>query len=568
MLTIEEEQSLIAHVIAVSVYGFPVTAHDMRFIVKAYLDKRGKKVKCFKDNFPGKDWVTSFLDRHRQVLVNRVARNISVSRAAVNHEIINNFFDHLEREVENVPPSNIWNYDETNLGDDPGATKVLIRRGTKYPEQIRNATKACTSLMICGNAAGEIAPVYVVYKSENLWQSWTENGPENCRYNRTKSGWFDYQCFEDWFNNTMLPILRRQDGKKILIGDNLSSHLNIEVIRRCEKYNISFIALPPNATHLVQPLDVAFFRPMKGKWREILHAWKDTTFGSRCGTIPKDMFPRLLKQLMDAINERLVDILPAGFRKTGIYPLNRAEVLSRMPEEIMDNQGTAIKEALGNSFLEQIQKKRDSTTALRQCQRRKKVNVPPGRSISAADVAAGTASKPEPKKSILKHKNSPLQSDPVPSTSNQPMPSTSRHSEIKEHSNKKLRGKSRDSDSETSEDSVAVTYRESDMSPMSEFDNIDDDTNAAVAKDDQNPKIGHYAIIQYEGSLFPGVITKICDDGVTVSAMEKCGAHWKWPERKDELVYEFCDIIQPKINTPTQISRREIFRIPEMDVYI
>lgn len=154
--------------IAVSVYGFPVTAHDLRFIVKAYLDKRGKNIKCFKGNFPGKEWVASFLNRHKQVLVNRIARNISVSRAAVNHEIINNFFDHLERELENVPPSAIWNYDETNLGDDPGATKVLIRRGTKYPEQIRNATKACTSLMIAENAAGEIAPVYVVYKSENL----------------------------------------------------------------------------------------------------------------------------------------------------------------------------------------------------------------------------------------------------------------------------------------------------------------------------------------------------------------------------------------------------------------
>lgn len=129
----EEEQSLISHVIAVSLFGFPVTAHDLRFIVKAYLNKRGKQVKCFKDNFPGKEWVTSFLRRHKDVLVNRIARNISVSRAAVNHEVINNFFHNLERELDNVPPSNIWNYDETNLGDDPGSTKVLIRRGTKYP---------------------------------------------------------------------------------------------------------------------------------------------------------------------------------------------------------------------------------------------------------------------------------------------------------------------------------------------------------------------------------------------------------------------------------------------------
>lgn len=38
--------------------------------------------------------------------------------------------------------------------------------------------------------------------------------------------------------------------------------------------------------------------------------------------------------------------------------------------------------------------------------------------------------------------------------------------------------------------------------------------------------------------------------------------------RKDELVYELSDIIQTKINAPIQISRREIFRVSEMDIYM
>lgn len=64
----------------------------------------------------------------------------------------------------------------------------------------------------------------------------------------------------------MLPILRRQEGTKVLIGDNLSSHISLDVLRACEENSIKFIALPPNATHLLQPLDVAYFRPMKVKW--------------------------------------------------------------------------------------------------------------------------------------------------------------------------------------------------------------------------------------------------------------------------------------------------------------
>lgn len=31
----------------------------------------------------------------------------------------------------------IYNYDGTNLGDDPGKKNVLTKRGTKYPETLR-----------------------------------------------------------------------------------------------------------------------------------------------------------------------------------------------------------------------------------------------------------------------------------------------------------------------------------------------------------------------------------------------------------------------------------------------
>ncbi|CAH1981970.1 unnamed protein product [Acanthoscelides obtectus] len=86
---------------------------------------------------PGCDWVKSFLKRHPQ-LSQRIAQNISHARAATDEEIINNFFDNLEVELEGIPASNIWNYDETNLVDHPGQTKIVTKRGTKYPERIRN----------------------------------------------------------------------------------------------------------------------------------------------------------------------------------------------------------------------------------------------------------------------------------------------------------------------------------------------------------------------------------------------------------------------------------------------
>lgn len=60
----------------------------------------------------------------------------------------------------------------------------------------------------------------------------------------------------------------------VLIGDNLSSQIQQEVIIECEKSQISFVCLPKNSTHLTQLLDVGFFRPLKQAWRRTLDKWK------------------------------------------------------------------------------------------------------------------------------------------------------------------------------------------------------------------------------------------------------------------------------------------------------
>lgn len=129
--------------------------------------------------------------------------------------------------------------------------------------------------MMAGSATGELLPPFVVYKSTRLWSTWVEGGPPGTRYANTPSGWFDGCAFEEWFLNHLLPVLKQKNGPKALLGDNLSSHISTKVLDACEANNIKFIGLPPNSTHLTQPLDVAFFRPMKMAWRKIISDYKD-----------------------------------------------------------------------------------------------------------------------------------------------------------------------------------------------------------------------------------------------------------------------------------------------------
>lgn len=94
--------------------------------------------------------------------------------------------------------------------------------------------------------------------------------------------------FRDWFMTTFLPHAKRLEGREVLIGDNLSSHLDEDVLKMCEENNISFVCLIPNSTHICQPLDVGFFRAMKSAWRSVLTEWKLQNL--RLTAIPKDCF--------------------------------------------------------------------------------------------------------------------------------------------------------------------------------------------------------------------------------------------------------------------------------------
>ena len=75
---------------------------------------------------PRNEWLCGFIKRHN--LTKRITDNVKAARDEVNHEIINSYFDNLEQCLNDVPPSNVYNYDETNISDDPGAKLVIARR--------------------------------------------------------------------------------------------------------------------------------------------------------------------------------------------------------------------------------------------------------------------------------------------------------------------------------------------------------------------------------------------------------------------------------------------------------
>lgn len=155
-----------------------------------------------------------------------------------------------------------------------------------------------------------------------MWDTWAQNGLLGARYANSKSGWFEAASFNEWFETLLLPRLKKLSGKKVVIGDNLSTHLSVHVLRLCQTHDISFICLPANSTHLTQPLDMAYFAPLKRGWRKILSEWKENG-GFTCATLQKQDFPLLLEYIEPSSKENLI----SGFKTCGIYLVRVEELL-------------------------------------------------------------------------------------------------------------------------------------------------------------------------------------------------------------------------------------------------
>ena len=320
-------------------------------------------------------------------LTNRIATNIRRKRVSISKEQLKQYFDNIQNELKDIAPCNIWNYNESNLRDNPGARKYVMERGTKYPERIMDSSKVTFSVMLCRNAEGEVVPPYVVYKSVHLYSQWVAAGPPGTRYNRSKGGWFDETTFTDWFFTMILPILRKKEGKKVLIGDNLSSHLSQSVIDACSKYNIAFVCLFPNGTHLLQPLDVAWFAPLKKRWWNMLEDWKKSSKGLKHkDALPKEEFSKLLKKLAGRLDENgaASENLVNGFHKCGLFPFNPDAVYELLPSENV----MSPRKALDESLLQHLQGLREvpADEAPTKQTKRKRFDLEPGKSISNLDV--------------------------------------------------------------------------------------------------------------------------------------------------------------------------------------
>ena len=213
----------------------------------------------------------------------------------------------------------LWNCDETAFATDVASRKILARKGEKNVHETGGGSgREYITVLGCGSASGERLPPYIVYKGKNLWTSWTKGGPAGTLYTVSDSGWMERPNFLEWFKKQFIVAVSHllETGPVILFMDGHASHINLTLIRLAREQGVVLLCLPSHTTHVLQPLDVGAFGPVKTAWAKILKEYKMETCAA---VVDKTEFPNLLRKLWDASFQP--HHLSAGFRRAGLFPL-------------------------------------------------------------------------------------------------------------------------------------------------------------------------------------------------------------------------------------------------------
>jgi hypothetical protein len=279
-----------------------------------------------------KRWIDRFRKRYPE-LKTVYSRALDTSRfEGVTYPAINAYFEALtDLFLENSYPSDtIFNVDETGFA--LGTTlpsRVLIRGGDTMAFKKVSGRQEWITAIECIGASRVALPPLLIFKAKYTTTAWIPaSTPENWKFSTSTSGWTSDNHAYEWLTTLFEPEMRRNDGKRrLLLLDGHGSHLTARFIAFCIDKSIDLVVLPPHTSHILQPLDVGIFSPLK----RVLSAEIEKLFRLDTRRIPRVEWT---EACITAINRAFIPrSIETSFRASGIYPLSPVTILStlRMP---------------------------------------------------------------------------------------------------------------------------------------------------------------------------------------------------------------------------------------------
>ena len=352
-----EEQSLVQWILDLDRRGFPPYIIDVRRMADALLAARGQ------DPPPapiGKNWVSRFIQNQPE-LQTKWSRRLNSQRASCEDPIaITAWFKLVEetRQTYGVLDQDIYNFDETGFAMGVAATSKVVTSADRIGRAVvvQPGNREWVTVIECVNTSGWSLPPFVILSGKAHQSSWYQGLPSNWTVAVSDNGWTTDQLGVEWVKHFNQHTAARTAGVyRLLILDGHSSHATPEFDQFCTENKIITLCMPPHTSHLLQPLDISCFSPLKRAYgreveklaRQGLHHVDKVDFLTAYTRIRPIVFTQ--------------QNIQAGFQATGLVPLCPERVLSSLtvartpspPQTAAQTQAVAQTETLRT--VEQLQ---------------------------------------------------------------------------------------------------------------------------------------------------------------------------------------------------------------------
>lgn len=333
VLTNAEEEVLVAYIKGSTRRAQPVTLKNVIDAVSTILSTEREHgiQRTSPPSFgekPKKKWWRLFKQRHPEVTY-RTPETLTSSRKNISKNVILQWFADAQSYFAEEgmldalhDPSRNFNIDESGFSLSPKQGRVLAIKGEKHVFEESSAHHK-TNITVLANvcADGRIPPPLIIYPRKRISAHMGENFPEDyeCCVGKSEKGYitmetlYEYLCnsFNDWLNQNEVqrPI--------IIWTDWHETRNNYYLGKQLQELNIVLYGLPPNTTHIMQPLDVGVFGPLKKNWSQ---GAKDYEHENPDTLITQINFAKVFLPIY--FNCVSTNHIKAGFKKCGICPFD------------------------------------------------------------------------------------------------------------------------------------------------------------------------------------------------------------------------------------------------------
>lgn len=367
----EIEKKLVDWIIQCANFGFPISRETLYSGVETLLKETEVQVKYFKNNRPSDKWIYAFLRRHPEVRQKK-AEYVNKARGSVTEAKIRTWFTQIENQLGEdfhilQESQRVFNMDESGFNLSLQGEVVIAPLNHHAYIESEHSDKETQTTLFAVNAAGNFAPPLTIFKYERLPQQAATCAPTaDWGIGKTESGWMTSECFFEYIANVFLPWVKKQNIQLpiIVFLDGHKSHLSLPLSKFCADAGIILVAIYPNSTHILQPLDVAVFKAVKANWRRVKTKWR-IKFGHE---LNKFNVPAALHMIIS--DQSMRKNIISGFRACGIFPFNPdavdyTKIIKRKEVEVLENNHTVeIDQEVNEAtvFLKMLEDRIDSFT--------------------------------------------------------------------------------------------------------------------------------------------------------------------------------------------------------------